>query len=301
MYDLAVAYRIYPKVSKPAHGLPFDDDKLRQAEICVRSFKESLASLKVRIWAILDSCPPEYEAMFRRYFSAEDLVVVNENSIGNAGTFRKQIDLLLKQQDAEMVYFAEDDYLYLGRDLSILIDFMRGNKDVDFVSAFDHPDDYFLDFQHFPKWVRAYDGRHWRNAASTCLTFLTTKARLAEYEGVFRSYERRNYDTGVWMSITKYRLFNVRLLIRYMMQGSFLWRMLLKCWYYNTWQNLFGRRASLWIPMPSFALHLDRHHVAPGFDLPELLRREDDLMQAPVAGGARYSQGPNEISNLKTV
>ena len=37
-YDLAVAYRIYPEVSRPAQSLPFGDDKLKQAGICLRSF-----------------------------------------------------------------------------------------------------------------------------------------------------------------------------------------------------------------------------------------------------------------------
>ena len=59
-HDLAVAYRIYPSVSRPALGLPFSDDKYRLSEICLHSFKESLGSLRVKVWAILDGCPPEY-------------------------------------------------------------------------------------------------------------------------------------------------------------------------------------------------------------------------------------------------
>jgi hypothetical protein len=45
--DLAIAYRIYPRVAKPAVALPFSDDKLRLSEICLRSFKESLGGLRV--------------------------------------------------------------------------------------------------------------------------------------------------------------------------------------------------------------------------------------------------------------
>src|ERR1700731_1686715 len=59
-YDLVVAYRIYPMFSKLGQGLPFGDDKLRLAEVCLRSFRDSLGSLRVKIWAILDGCPQEY-------------------------------------------------------------------------------------------------------------------------------------------------------------------------------------------------------------------------------------------------
>ena len=48
-HDLAVAYRIYPIVSRPALGLPFSEDKYRLSEVCLRSFKESLGPLRVKI------------------------------------------------------------------------------------------------------------------------------------------------------------------------------------------------------------------------------------------------------------
>jgi hypothetical protein len=63
-YDLVIAYRIYPKVAKPAQGLPFSQDKLMLAEICLRSFKEALGGLRVKLWALLDGCPNEYADLF---------------------------------------------------------------------------------------------------------------------------------------------------------------------------------------------------------------------------------------------
>lgn len=275
MYDLAVAYRIYPKVSKPSHGLPFDTDKLRQAELCLRSFKCSLGNLRVKIWAILDTCPTEYEDLFRRYFPAEDLVLVTLQDAGNHGTFSKQIDILLEQRDAENIYFAEDDYLYRPVAFAQLIDFLHHGHNVQFVSPFDHPDDYNLNFHDFPKWVQVYNGLHWRNAASTCLTFLTTRECLLRYKRIFRSYERRNYDTSLWISLTKYRVFNVFSMLRYAAKDDLFGRILVKAWLHSAWQNVFGLRAKLWVPMPSIALHLDRHHVAPGFDLANLIIQED--------------------------
>ena len=125
-YDLAVAYRIYPKVSKPSLGLPFSDDKLRLAEICLRSFKQSLGNLRVKIWAILDGCPESFADLFRKYFDPDDLVLVPLPSVGNHATFGKQIDILLNQTDSDFVYFAEDDYVYLTNQFAKMISFMSG-------------------------------------------------------------------------------------------------------------------------------------------------------------------------------
>ncbi len=52
-YDLAIAYRIYPKVAKPAQGLPFSGVKFRLSEICLRSFKESLGNLSAFVQGII--------------------------------------------------------------------------------------------------------------------------------------------------------------------------------------------------------------------------------------------------------
>ena len=112
-YDLAVAYRIYPQVAKPALGLPFSDDKFQLAEICLSSLKQSLGDLRARVWVLLDGCPSEYVDLFRRYFDAQDLVFIPLAGVGNVATFAKQVEILLAQEDSNIVYFAEDDYFYL--------------------------------------------------------------------------------------------------------------------------------------------------------------------------------------------
>ena len=62
-YDITVAYRIYPEISKSPAIFSKDKDKL--AEFCLKSFKNSLGSLKAKIFAILDKCPQEYEELFK--------------------------------------------------------------------------------------------------------------------------------------------------------------------------------------------------------------------------------------------
>src|SRR3984893_17367011 len=204
-YDVSVAYRIYPKVADAASSFPCSGDKLRLSELCLRSFIESLKNLRVKVWVLLDGCPDGYANLFRKYFDAQDLVLMPLQCLGNQATFAKQIDILLQQEDSELVYFAEDDYFYLPDQFSCMIDFLQQHEDVDFVSPYDHLDCYTMDLHRQPKWLTVHGGRHWRTAASTCLTFLTRRGTLKKTAAVFRSYERGNFDCSLWLSLTKCR------------------------------------------------------------------------------------------------
>ncbi len=277
-YDLAVAYRIYPKVSKPALGLPFSDDKARLAEVCLQSFRRSLGDLRVKLWVLLDGCPPEYAEMFRRCFASEDLELIPLPGIGNYGTFNRQIEILLAQNAAELVYFAEDDYFYLPDQFRLMMDFIRAHSDADFVSPFDHLDCYTMELHRAPTWLRSSQGRHWRTAASTCLTFLTTRRTLAETARVFRTYARKNYDSSLWLALTKERVTQPWSWIRLARRQPFTAKILAKAWLFG-WSNiLFGKRRKLWTPVPSIATHLDAASLAPGVDWPALMREEAQLV-----------------------
>ena len=278
-YDLAVAYRIYPKVAKPAQSLPFGDDKLRQAEICLRSFRNSLGSLRVKVWAILDGCPAEYRALFERYFAPRDLVLVEVNAIGNRATYGKQLEILLSQRDAEYVYFAEDDYFYLPDQFELMLKFLREGQSVDFVSPYDHADCYQLDLHREPKWLTVFAGHHWRTAASTCLTFLTRQSTLVRYQRVLRTYSRRNDDCAVWLSLTKRRVLSPLALFRYFARREFYRKSLAKAWLFCWSQIIFGRTVKLWVPLPGIATHLSAGLLSPGMDWLTIMREEGDRLE----------------------
>ena len=276
-YDLAVAYRIYPVVSKPARSLPFGDDKYLLSDVCFRSFKESLGGLRAKVWLLLDSCPPEYEELFRRYLDPEDLVVVRLEGAGNGATFARQIDILLEQRDSDAVYFAEDDYFYLPGQFQEMMDLLNAQDDVDFVSPYDHPDCYKLDLHRGPKWLRTSGSHHWRTAASTCLTFLTRKEALAEHVSVFRSYARGNYDCALWLSLTKQRVFDPVAFVSYLVQGLFCWKIIVKAWVHGWRQILFGRKVKLWVPVPGIATHLDANGLSAGVDWIALMEQRIEV------------------------
>lgn len=265
-YDIAVVYRIYPKVAEAALVLPTGDDKFRLSELCLKSFKDSLKGLRVKMWVLLDGCPPEYADLFTRYFDRDDLTLLNLDGLGNQATFQKQIEILLEQQDADVVYFAEDDYVYLPGQFRCMVDFLLGHKDVHFVSPYDHLDCYTLDLHRQPKWLKVHGGRHWRTAASTCLTFLTTQDTLKKTQGVFRNYKRRSFDCSLWLSLTKRQIFNPLFFGRHLIREPLFCRIVLKSWLYCWRQILLGKRWTLWVPIPGIATHLDCNAMSPNVD-----------------------------------
>jgi hypothetical protein len=277
-YDLAIAYRIYPKIAKPSLGLPLSDDKLKLAEECLSSFRKSLGGLRVKIWALLDGCPEEYATLFRKYFDPDDLVLIPLVGIGNQATFAKQIDILLGQQESEWVYFAEDDYVYLPSEFPRMLQFFSYRQDADFVSPYDHPDCYQLELHHEPKWVTVFDDHHWRTAASTCLTFLTSKNVLARYERVFRTYARGNSDCSLWLSLTKRSLWNPLLLARFLVRREFYWKTILNAWRFCWRQILFGRTARLWVPIPGLATHYCANLLSPGTEWLTLVGKDESAV-----------------------
>ena len=267
-YDLAVAYRVYPKVSKkPAiHA----DSKPKLAEFCLKSFKHSVKGLKVKMFAILDGCPPSYERMFKKYFKGPDLEIIHTEAIGNYATFGLQIETLLKQNDAELVYFAEDDYFYLPDTFKQLTDFFEENVDCDFISPYDHLDSYTLPLHRYPSIVRYRGERHFRTIGTTCLTFLTDKNILQKSRKLLYTYSQGNHDASMWLTATKERVFDFGYILKSFLKNNTEFFILKRAWRKkNGWfKILFGPRYRLFNPVPAVATHLEHDLLSPGIDWP---------------------------------
>jgi hypothetical protein len=261
MLDLAIAYRIYPGVSKvPA---VFADDKLKLSTLCLQSFKKALGPLRIKMWVLLDGCPAPYEDLFRAYFAPEELEIIYLNKIGNLPTFSMQIDILTKQTEADLIYFAEDDYFYLPDALVKMVSFMRNNPDADFVTPYDHPGNYDAANGSESHLIRPFEDHHWRTSVSTCLTFLAKQETLVATRDIFESYSKKNADCSLWLSITqKLRLLNP--VIHWSTPGrSKVW---LQTWFWGYKQILFGGRRRLWQAIPSLATHIESPCLAPVVD-----------------------------------
>ncbi len=271
-HDLAVCYRIYPGLSgQPAFGLK---DKLTMVRLNLETFKAALGGLKVKLWVILDNCPPAYRTLVTGLFADTDLeIIATDTKLGNEGTFLKQLEILCGQTAAELVYFAEDDYLYLPGGLETTVGFMRRHPEADFSTLYDHAD-YHAKYIHRQR-GRAFEegGRRWRTVASTCLTFMARRQALAETRAVFATYARKNSDLGLWLALTKTRAVNPWSILRSLGDGLFFTASHLLAWRHAGRQLLFGRRQTLWAATPALATHLDARGLAPGVDWPARVER----------------------------
>jgi len=296
-YDLVVAYRIYPKVSKSPPV--FQNDKYKLAHLCLKSFKESLGSLNAKIYALLDNCPPEYDDLFYRYFKKENLEIIRLNGVGNQATFKLQLDILLKQNYSEMVYFAEDDYFYFPNQFEKMINFLKNNIDVDFVTPYDHLDYYVLPLHDYKSILKNYSNKQWKKVGSTCCTFLTSKTALNNTKKVFKKYSyvknffnraifkqnrylnrifkdflRDANDADIWLSLTKTNVFNLFKLIRFKFQRISAFRYYFRSWRFHWKQILFGKKWNLYCPKPTIATHMESKSLSPNINWEEIFKKE---------------------------
>jgi hypothetical protein len=266
-HEVAIAYRVYPGVSKTP--LIHANNKLALATTCLASFKEALGDVRAKMFVLLDSCPPEYYALFRRYFADEDLAFIELGHVGNQESFLKQIEVLLDQNDSEAVYFAEDDYLYLPNTFREMLNAIKvgiKGERADFVTPYDHSDYYSLLLHRHDREFGKKGDREWQTVNSSCLTFLTTKTTLRETRAILETYRnKKNLDASIWLSLTHYQIFNPVVYLTTFLKERSSFKILLKAWIYNG-PRLLGRRYRLWSPKPSLATHTDHRYPAPGID-----------------------------------
>jgi hypothetical protein len=261
MTDLAVAYRIYPGISKtPAY---FATDKFKLSQMCLASFRQALGGVNVKVYAILDDCPPEYEELFREVLKEFDLEVIKTQRIGNLATFSLQVDILTRQTESNFIYFAEDDYFYLPGAIEKMLSFMRDNPDADFVTPYDHPDSYYTSSRRERHLVKPWGDRYWRTASSTCLTFLASRKALVETATIFRTYSNGNMDCPIWLAVTeKFGLTNPRV----HWCDMFRFKTWVKTWRWGWRSILFKRRFRLYAPLPTLATHMESSCLSPLVD-----------------------------------
>jgi len=228
-WDIAVCCRIYPRVSKdPIFAFT---DKLSLVRLNLESFKLALGNLRVRIWILLDNCPPAYKKMICDLFPENGLDIIDLPGEGNRRTFERQIGILSRQTDADLVYFAEDDYLYLPGSIEQAVMFFRQNPDADFATLYDHPDYRSLRIHNLSRADQRTDGTHqWKTVVSTCLTFMTRRPVLTETAEVLNTYRKGNSDLGVWMALTKKSVFHLRTIPASLYDGRFFFASHLFAW-----------------------------------------------------------------------
>jgi len=148
--------------------------KLALVRLNLESFKAAIGGLKFKLWVLLDNCPPAYAELLKSIFPDTAMELIALGGEGNGPTYARQIDILSAQQAADLVYLAEDDYLYLPQSLEKAVAFLRRHPEADALTLADHEDRYvdrIRSRQHLE------DGRRWRTVVATALTLYGSGAR----------------------------------------------------------------------------------------------------------------------------
>lgn len=243
----------------------YADDKLKMSELCLRSFARALKGVNAYVYVIFDNCPEEYKALFDKYLEGIDKHYIDTPGIGNGATFQLQCDLLLKQNHSERIYFAEDDFFYLGDSFRTMIDFLD-NSEADFVSPLDHLDYHILEYHNHKRIQTQYKSITWTRGASTTMTFLTTKEMLRSTYKVFHTYVEGNFDCSVWSALTKISIRNPIKFIKTVLKDSHFLKIYAKAILYTPRELLSSRKYHLYYPTPSLSCHMVSDSMAPSID-----------------------------------
>ena len=147
-------------------------------------------------------------------------------SLGNVGSLKFTFDLSIKNNDEDIVYFVENDYLHTKDSKQLLEEaFEMGAS---YVSLYDHPDKYTAHYNiNYDRYVdmlsrdvgyetltsKIYYGKtsYWRTTPSTCMTFATkVKTFKEDYDIINKMfYDQENnllknvHDHGMFLEFWK--------------------------------------------------------------------------------------------------
>ncbi|MEQ9423298.1 MAG: hypothetical protein RJQ09_02685 [Cyclobacteriaceae bacterium] len=261
-YDLVIAYRVYPGVSKSPPI--YSDDKLKLTELCLKSFARALQGFRVFIKVFLDGCPKTYNALFAKTLNGYDFEFEELDCLGNLETFQLQLEYLSNQKKSEYVFFAEDDYFYLKNSFSCMLEAIK-LRDIDFITPYNHPDVHNHSLHSYKKSEFMLGGIKWIESASTTLTFLTSVNILKETNEVFGSYLGGNNDASIWFTLTKKPIFDV-LNFRFKKLDRLIIKVWMKKYFHNLVVSIFGKKYTLIQPSLSLATHMESSLLPPEVD-----------------------------------
>lgn len=155
-------------------------------------------------WVNDGSILPERVNLMREYGPIEELP-----SVGNARSFRVALSLVDRSPwaDDDIVYFSEDDYLYLENAFIALDKAAESIEEASLFTLYDHPDYYQLKVHrggHLGERVWTIDGTQWRPVRSTCMTFASRVGLVRRLHFIF-SYAAKGTvpnDFGLFSALT---------------------------------------------------------------------------------------------------
>ena len=195
-------------------------------EKCLHNFTSIFKDIEV----IADNCCEETLQMINKHVSKSKITKV---SIGSgAGTFNLALDMALKYDDDEIVYFVENDYLHLRNSDKILEEaFSLGAS---FATLYDHIDKYMDPNKGGNPYCAggAEDTRvyltksiHWKLTNSTTMTFAAKVSTLKRVEPILRKHTSESYprDFDMFMELRTQNELLVSSIPAYSTHGETKW------------------------------------------------------------------------------
>lgn len=161
-------------------------------ENCLKNFVSVFGNQNLEI--IADNCSKETLQMVTKYCHPNKITTV---SVGHgAGTFNLALDMALKWEDDEIVYFVENDYLHLQGSSQILEEgFKLGAP---YVTLYLHPDKFIPPFNGgnpevdqdggYPTKIFRGETQLFGMFNSTTMTFAAQVKQLKEDEAILRKW-----------------------------------------------------------------------------------------------------------------
>jgi hypothetical protein len=165
-------------------------------EVCLRNFLETFPPEQHPFTILTDNCDEDTLSMVESHVPMFFGNEIHKTRLGNAGSFRRTMDLALERPDNEIIYFVEDDYLHLSSNNPFLPsnparDLEEGLIRADYVTLYDHPDKYLPEYDNgeIAKIYRTLH-THWKHSISTTMTFAARVSTIRE-------------DWEIWMRHTE--------------------------------------------------------------------------------------------------
>jgi hypothetical protein len=168
------------------------------------------------IYVFADNVSDEfYNFLINNYNST----LIHRLSLGNSKSFLLVLDIAINSfDDNEIVYFAEDDYIYkIGADKII----EEGISIGDYSSGYDHPDKYinyndggpnpFIKYGGEETILRITNNSHWKITNSCCMTFASKIKTLKDDYVYFKKFCQGSnpLDFNLFCELKQYKNRNV--------------------------------------------------------------------------------------------
>ena len=146
-------------------------------------------------WSIIaDNTSEQTNIMMEKYLPSESIYYTSIKS--GAGTFNYALDMALKFDKNDVVYFLENDYIHKTNSDVILLEGI--NAGGDYISLYDHPDKYIPSSRGGNQFIDDDGGEitkvyltkssHWKITNSTTMTFASKVNTLMEDEDILRKW-----------------------------------------------------------------------------------------------------------------